>query len=301
MASVFAVTVNGLPASTVPRGGARGARCIWRWTPRRATSARWKSPSSRQGDSPSLPELSSRIPDAEEIGAVTADGAYDTRRCHVSIRERDVEPFGCSFGSVAVMPSLPIRRIGRAWKPDRRAAISRNEISRTSPPEEMGGIPCPKSCRGPDEPPKALRGADHVTRSRPPDCRGPDPHRHHDPLPGPRKGRDQSRRLKPAGKPARQRAPLLQRFAAGRLVRGLVVRRMGSAHALRLPCWLRDMNSPPPLRNKTLLLLHIDYPALRDGEPHHRRVRLTLSDVHDPDRPARSDRGQGFKLAFLRD
>ena len=29
-----------------------------------------------------LPELLGQIPDDEEIGSVTADGAYDTRRCH---------------------------------------------------------------------------------------------------------------------------------------------------------------------------------------------------------------------------
>ena len=37
--------------------------------------------SSRQGDSPLLPELLSQIPPDEPINTVTADGAYDTRRC----------------------------------------------------------------------------------------------------------------------------------------------------------------------------------------------------------------------------
>lgn len=82
--------------------------------------------SSRQGDSPfvgqtvhwtvcwssSLPELLSQIPDTEEIETVTADGAHDTRRCHAAIQERDAEPI------------IPIRRNGRAWKPDCSAAIS---------------------------------------------------------------------------------------------------------------------------------------------------------------------------------
>ncbi len=76
--------------------------------------------SSRQGDSPLLPELLSQIPDTEEIETVTADGAYDTRRCHAAIRERDAEPI------------IPIRRNGRAWKPDCPAAISRNEILRAT-------------------------------------------------------------------------------------------------------------------------------------------------------------------------
>jgi Transposase DDE domain len=40
---------------------------------------------SSEGDSPVLPELLEQIPEGEEIGTVTADGAYDTRRCHTAI------------------------------------------------------------------------------------------------------------------------------------------------------------------------------------------------------------------------
>lgn len=72
--------------------------------------------SSRQGDSPILPELLSQIPANETVETVTADGAYDTRRCHAAILERGAEPI------------IPIRRNGRAWKPDCPAAISRNDI-----------------------------------------------------------------------------------------------------------------------------------------------------------------------------
>jgi hypothetical protein len=39
---------------------------------------------SSDGDSPVLPELMDQIPDGEEIGTVTADGAYDPRRCHTA-------------------------------------------------------------------------------------------------------------------------------------------------------------------------------------------------------------------------
>lgn len=69
-------------------------------------------------DSPILPELLAQIPANEEIETVTADGAYDTRRCHAAVLEHGAEPFGHSFGPMAVMPSLPIRRNGCAWKPD---------------------------------------------------------------------------------------------------------------------------------------------------------------------------------------
>ena len=40
---------------------------------------------SSDGDSPVLPELLDQIPQGEVIGTVTADGAYDTRRCHTAI------------------------------------------------------------------------------------------------------------------------------------------------------------------------------------------------------------------------
>jgi hypothetical protein len=43
---------------------------------------------SSDGDSPVLPELLDQIPEGEEIGTVTADGAYDTRRCHTAIIDR---------------------------------------------------------------------------------------------------------------------------------------------------------------------------------------------------------------------
>ena len=76
--------------------------------------------SSRQGDSPLLPELLSQIPEDETIAMVTADGAYDTRRCHVAIIERDADAV------------IPIRRNGRAWKQDCPAAIARNEILRAT-------------------------------------------------------------------------------------------------------------------------------------------------------------------------
>ena len=76
--------------------------------------------SSRQGDSLLLPELLSQILEGEEIATVTADGAYDTRRCHAAVVER---------GADAV---IPIRSNGRAWKEDCPAAIARNEILRAT-------------------------------------------------------------------------------------------------------------------------------------------------------------------------
>lgn len=40
------------------------------------------------GDAPVLPDLLGQIPIGEEIGSVTADGAYDTRKCHDAIANR---------------------------------------------------------------------------------------------------------------------------------------------------------------------------------------------------------------------
>lgn len=65
---------------------------------------------SRDGDSPILPELLDQIPEDEEIGTVTADGAYDTRRCHTAIIDRQATAI------------IPIRKNGRPWKEDCPAA-----------------------------------------------------------------------------------------------------------------------------------------------------------------------------------
>lgn len=75
---------------------------------------------SRDGDSPVLPELLDQVPQDEPIGTVTADGAYDTRRCHTAILERDA------------VPIIPIRKNGRPWKDDGPAARVRNETLRAT-------------------------------------------------------------------------------------------------------------------------------------------------------------------------
>ncbi|QCO57759.1 IS5 family transposase (plasmid) [Pseudorhodobacter turbinis] len=75
---------------------------------------------SRDGDSPVLPELLDQIPEGEVIGTVTADGAYDTRRCHTAIIDRQATPI------------IPIRKNGRPWKEDCPAAIARNDTLRAT-------------------------------------------------------------------------------------------------------------------------------------------------------------------------
>ncbi len=44
------------------------------------------------GDAPVLPKLLDQIPSDKEIGFVTADGAYDTRKCHEAIAARGAAP-----------------------------------------------------------------------------------------------------------------------------------------------------------------------------------------------------------------
>ena len=72
------------------------------------------------GDAPMLPELLDQIPPEQDIASVTADGAYDTRKCHDAIAER---------GAAAVIPP---RKNARPWKPDTAGAMARNEALRAS-------------------------------------------------------------------------------------------------------------------------------------------------------------------------
>lgn len=79
-----------------------------------------------------LPELLDQIPPEQEIGSVTADGAFDTRKCHDAIADR---------GAAAIIPP---RKNAKPWKPDTPGALGivlgpmannaspRNEILRTS-------------------------------------------------------------------------------------------------------------------------------------------------------------------------
>ena len=72
------------------------------------------------GDAPMLPELLDQIPPDQEIASVTADGAFDTRKCHDAIAAR---------GAAAVIPP---RKNAKPWKPDTPGAVARNEALRSS-------------------------------------------------------------------------------------------------------------------------------------------------------------------------
>jgi len=72
------------------------------------------------GDASVLPDLLSQISAGEEIGSVTADGAYDTRKCHDAIADR---------GAHAVIPP---RKNAKPWKAVTAGAVARNEALRAA-------------------------------------------------------------------------------------------------------------------------------------------------------------------------
>ena len=76
--------------------------------------------SSSIGDAPMLPDLLDQIPSDEEIGSVTGDGAYDTRKCHDAIAARNAHAV------------IPPRKNAKLWKSDTPGARARNEAVRSS-------------------------------------------------------------------------------------------------------------------------------------------------------------------------
>jgi transposase len=75
---------------------------------------------SHVGDASVLPDLLGQIPADREIGSVTADGAYDTRKCHDAIADR---------GAHAVIPP---RKNAKPWKTLTAGAVARNEALRAA-------------------------------------------------------------------------------------------------------------------------------------------------------------------------
>jgi transposase len=72
------------------------------------------------GDAPILPDLFNQIPADEQIGSVTADGAYDSRKCLDAIADR---------GAQAVIPP---RKTAKPWKTVTAGAVARNEALRAA-------------------------------------------------------------------------------------------------------------------------------------------------------------------------
>jgi len=72
------------------------------------------------GDAPILPELLDQIEADQGMASVTADGAYDTGKCHEAIAARN---------AAAVIPP---RKNAKPWKPTSPGAVARNEALRAS-------------------------------------------------------------------------------------------------------------------------------------------------------------------------
>ncbi len=103
--------------------------------------------SSSDGDSPVLPELLNQIPEDEDIGTVTADGAYDTRRHHRPPGHRDhSDPQERS----TLESGLPGRNRQKR-NPARHAPLWQGIL------EVLDGLPCPQPDRGEDAVPEGLR------------------------------------------------------------------------------------------------------------------------------------------------
>ncbi len=67
-----------------------------------------------------LPDLLDHIPPDQDIGSMTADGAYDTRKCHEAI---------AVGGADAIIPP---RKNAKPWKPTSAGAIAQNEAVNAS-------------------------------------------------------------------------------------------------------------------------------------------------------------------------
>jgi hypothetical protein len=87
------VKASGTPASTAAPSAAFGARFTYlarQGIDEETLEVRAVEVTTNNiGDAPMLPELLNQIPPDQDIGSVTADGAYDTRKCHEAIAARD--------------------------------------------------------------------------------------------------------------------------------------------------------------------------------------------------------------------
>jgi hypothetical protein len=74
--------------------------------------------SNRVGDAQVLQDLLNHIPSDERIESVSGDGAYDTKRAHAAIAEREAQAI------------IPVRENGQPWSENTTGASVRNETLR---------------------------------------------------------------------------------------------------------------------------------------------------------------------------
>ncbi len=186
-----------------------------------ATSSR-QAPPVRANRRGVLPELLAQIPEGEQIGTVTTDSAYDTRRCHApsssarqsrsyrSARMADRGRKAARRDRPETKPSAPpatlAGRSGSAGPDTMPEAGSRYEPGQKKAKgnrKQSGGLVSPERgsfSRRSDALPQVVRRAHRRARPRPPDRQNPHPHRIDQPLLCPRHRRDRSPDLAPAGK-----------------------------------------------------------------------------------------------------
>ena len=106
---------------------------------------------SREGDSPVLPDLLGQIPQDDEISTVTADGAYDTRRCHAAIAQRGATPI------VPIREARPALEGRRPGSPGPQRDAARHAPLRQGVLEAVDRTPRAQPDRGQDGTPQDLR------------------------------------------------------------------------------------------------------------------------------------------------
>ena len=145
--------------SMIPRGASTNRRR--RSEPSIARQAIAKQSAEREitgsnlGDAPMLPELRNQIPVGVEIGSITADGAYDTRKCHDAVADRGAhavrqgngppDPF-LGFLTPAPQDCQAVEAINRRRHCPQRG-LARIEIPRPRHLAKMERIPPPKPRR----------------------------------------------------------------------------------------------------------------------------------------------------------
>ena len=116
---------------------------------------------SNVGDAPMLPDLLKQIPPDQEIATLTADGAYDTRRCHNVIAARGAEAI------------IPPRKNAQLWKADHggsyraKRSCTSLQISRTRTLAKVNRLSPPKPRRDKDELRQTPRPRPHGQRLQP--------------------------------------------------------------------------------------------------------------------------------------
>ncbi len=104
------------------------------------------------GDAPVLPDLLGQIPEDEQIGSVTADGAYDTRKCRDAIAERcahAVRALSRTGGVRALTPTpqeCEAVEDGHCRSHGPKRSPARREISGPRALATMERIPPPEPC-----------------------------------------------------------------------------------------------------------------------------------------------------------